>query len=288
MELKELVGKTPSPEQKIKWAKVSKRPGHYQFLSGTLVKVKEFIQTGPEIWQIAHAISHLVDLLLVTGNRSEPGYDEEHLEKMWADRVGGFYFRKRNIVKVYLRDAIEKVTEKYKAKGMKAPYIKACGELAFYNQIGFCEEHAVVACYLLAFGAEQLLKEIDVFFAMVGARSSKRLDGLFSGHAFVVLVKGGEFADEIRNAREVGTSQKDCYDYLVDKPFWWGESAWVADGWLGKPYKAKSIARVNRVNFATIFTPWVVPDLSRIDSEWVPYHLGNMFLRICKKYSIKW
>lgn len=284
---------------KKKWVVKSKRLAEYQTLKGTAGEFRNFLNTQPDVETIASELSGLVDLLLVTGNRGlgeyEPG--EYQLLDTWQKYIPiAWRAGKVSFVEDDLRNWVAKEAKTYKDR-FRAPWIYVSSLYTFTYQLGFCEEHAALACHFLIdgglhpqskpplHGTEENQVDVtrEIYFAIVGAVSWP------SGHAFVVLAKGNEFAESIKNVKKLLDAKgKDgrvkVFDYILERPELWGKNAWVADGWLGYSYTAADIQKIFKKEF--IDTGDFKFKVN--DNDWKPFHMGSLFLRICEHYDIDW
>jgi|GEM_PF-2376510 len=293
---------------KIKWTVKKNRPDEYQTLSGTAAEFRKFLNTQPDIKTIALELTGLVDLLLVTGNRGWIGDKEEgefQLLDTWQKRIPFVWTAgKIKFVEKDLRKWVEKNVKKYsEGFGMPfAPWINVLSGYTFTYQVGFCEEHSALACYLLIWGGlhpestppfqklhvmyknRVLGDPRDIYFSILGASEWSR-----GNHGFVVLFKGDEFAESVMKLKEYfkGKGEKDLlrgkvFEYIFQHPELWGKKAWVVDGWLGYSYPAADIQKTffkefGMYNFKLFHHP-----------DWNPFHFGDLFLRVCEHYNITW
>ena len=285
---------------KKKWVVKSKRPAGYQTLDGTAAEFRNFLNTQPDIKTIASELSGLVDLLLVTGNRGwgeyEPG-ECEHLDT-WQFCIPPIRrIQKQLFVKMDLRKWVDQEVKKY--KNWEYAWIYVSSTYSFFYQVGFCEEHAALACYLLIFGGLHpqskpplhiMGKDIEagdpnrkIYFSIIGADLLSWDGPVASNHAFVVLVNGDEFAESIKklkqqfSAKGKGGKEK-VFLYMNEHPELWGKNAWVADGWNGYSYLVADIQKTLKTK--VVGMGW--------HSNWNPFRFGYLFPRICDHYGISW
>lgn len=301
-------------ENKKKWVVKEFRPPEYRTLHGTVTKFREFLNSKPDIKTIAEELSGLVDLLLITGNRGYIGEYEsgeyqlldvyqKHIPLYWS--IGW-----RTDKELFVKDIREEMDKRWKEAQKKVqglPYIYISAEYTFKYQLGFCEEHALLGCFLLIHGGlhplskpllfpyfeEDRHKETrDIYFSVAGAGIGKvRIPIFYSKHAFIVLVKGKEFAESIRTLKSVSPvkSREATYEFLLQHPEYWGENSWIADGWLGYSYPSAKLKEIIVKEFSTLISGVKDVTLGPGDIErHKPFHFGSLFLRVCRDYEISW